>query len=361
MDQIDLNLIEAWERVGARCAREPGEAMRRMRRKFCKTVFRPVRPWCLCLRAADTRITKRWGEIEPWGADERQMAHEVTLDGKAIRELTKPVMIHWPGVPMWEAAKKFGISREMMWAWRKRGFVRLRGFDYPGLHNMWGKLIPVVYTPSPLDPNHPAGRPPDYVWGSLWQGLWERMPENFEMTARRVPRYRVWKGESYFRGWDWECAGRWVEGPSDEATERRSDGGKWSGWVHRACGRRCKYLFGPLPVWTLAKSSARQWALEMPAESGLAGVWEPGLGEIEVGKGNRGFACKECWNIHNITLSNYRGWNDFVTHISGGLLYGHEVERPVKEAPIVRKRREWKRKKMATQAQGSGAHDEKAG
>ena len=31
------------------------------------------------------------------------------------------------------------------------------------------------------------------------------------------------------------------------------------------------------------------------------------------------------------------GWNDFVTYISGGLLYGREVERPLDEAPVVRK------------------------
>ena len=32
------------------------------------------------------------------------------------------------------------------------------------------------------------------------------------------------------------------------------------------------------------------------------------------------------------------GWNTFVAHMTGGLLYGHEVERPGIEAPAIRRR-----------------------
>jgi hypothetical protein len=38
-------------------------------------------------------------------------------------------------------------------------------------------------------------------------------------------------------------------------------------------------------------------------------------------------------------MTSKSGWNDFVTHISGGLLYGHEVKRPLEEAPMIRKNR----------------------
>ena len=38
--------------------------------------------------------------------------------------------------------------------------------------------------------------------------------------------------------------------------------------------------------------------------------------EVEVdgvaGKRHRTLACKECWDVWNITLSNHTGWNDFV-------------------------------------------------
>lgn len=93
-------------------------------------------------------------------------------------------------------------------------------------------------------------------------------------------------------------------------------------------------------------------ALEMPEDSGLAGAWEPGLSEPEVGFGHRRFACKECWQVRNITLTDHSGWNDFVTHISGGLLYGQEVERPLTEAPLHRKRRPHNRPRPKPMADG---------
>jgi hypothetical protein len=38
-------------------------------------------------------------------------------------------------------------------------------------------------------------------------------------------------------------------------------------------------------------------------------------------------------------MAGWRGWNEFVSIISGGLLYGREVPRPLDESPCVRKRR----------------------
>jgi hypothetical protein len=218
------------------------------------------------------------------------------------------------------------------------------------------------------------------MWGTLWQGFFEKLPENFELTATRVPRVRTWKGRDSFRGWDWVCPGLRASAITAENTENtegvmdverpRAIGGtehdSLSGppvssvvsrrrpFRGRGCGRICKYLYGPLPPWTLAKASeAIAVRLDMPAGSGLVGGWEPGFAQPAPGMGQRTFACKQCWGVRNITLTNNSGWNDFVTHISGGLLYGHEVERPgpafpeLSAAGTMRKRRFSHRRRRA--------------
>jgi DNA-binding CsgD family transcriptional regulator len=186
-----------------------------------------------------------------------------------------------------------------------------------------GRPVPMAYTPSPIDPNAFDGRPPLSIFGSSWQGLWEKMPEEFVMTAERFARYRLLNGRQVFRGWTWICPGR--VGPDGE---------------YIGCGRTCNRLFCPRPVWTVPQAVNDRLEIEMPDDSGLAGSWSPGFTDPDQGK--RSFACKSCWGIRDMTLVGPDGWNMFVSHLTGGLLYGHEVERPKDEAPQRRLRREWK-------------------
>lgn len=90
MDQIDINLLDAWHRIGVQCQRDPRKALVRMRRRLKKTVFQPPRAWCLSIRAADTRINRYRAVIDPPYADERLLEHDVALDGSLIRFLTRP-------------------------------------------------------------------------------------------------------------------------------------------------------------------------------------------------------------------------------------------------------------------------------
>ena len=87
--------------------------------------------------------------------------------------------------------------------------------------------------------------------------------------------------------------------------------------------------------------------------SKMAGRWYPGLDDPLVGW--RSFACDHCWGVKHFSLSDHRGWNEFGTHLSGGLLFGREVARPAwvryhRKRPHTARRR--KAKRSASAARG---------
>ena len=96
MDELDTILIDAWNRVSQRVRQKRVMALRRSRRRFRGVLTRPMREWCLVIRASDTRINDSRAIIDPTHAVERQEPHTVTLDGTLIRELTRTVSA-WPG------------------------------------------------------------------------------------------------------------------------------------------------------------------------------------------------------------------------------------------------------------------------
>lgn len=136
----------------------------------------------------------------------------------------------------------------------------------------------------------------------------------------------------------------------------------------RECSREILRLYGPQSVWTIAQSMGDSEGFEVEDEGNsdqgigsrgrkedskhkpsslqvskpglrLAGRWHPGLSDPVKASGPRTFACHHCWRVSYTSLVGYNGWNNFVTHLSGGLLYGREVERPSEEAPQRRKKR----------------------
>ena len=40
------------------------------------------------------------------------------------------------------------------------------------------------------------------------------------------------------------------------------------------------------------------------------------------------FACGRCHRVRHVSPAEPSAWNHFVTYLSGGLLFGHEVEKP---------------------------------
>jgi len=158
-----------------------------------------------------------------------------------------------------------------------------------------------VWSVGALDPGAAKGRLPAKWWGTLWQSMAENIPDGFEQEVERVPRVLPYGDGFRFRGWLWRCGGL----------------------LGGACGRLVQMLYAPLPVWTVGK------ALGVEEELALAGMdktWRPGVDDRWAGK--RRLACERCWGVRRVSFEGYRGWNELVTYLSGGLLYGREVARP---------------------------------
>jgi len=300
MDELDQNLFEAWHEVSKLLKDRPWALARRMERVSRKELRRPVRAWCVALRASDSRF-----DAHEWRTDlEEDRAcdgedHVMTLEGGRLRDLCRPVRIGYPGVTVPEASKLLGRGERTVWSWVKKGRL-----ERTNPSESWVGRKGLVWS-GPLDPQADDGRGPWEAWGSLWQSLWERIPIDYEQALERTIRLRAkrrdWDGHpGHFRGWDWKCPGRLL------ATGQ-----------HVACGRVCKKLWLPLPVWTIGDYLA--------GRTGEA--WEA-LPRYELGRSR--FACAKCWGMRFDPVASCpdEAWNRFVSVISGGLLYGHGVLMP---------------------------------
>lgn len=303
MDDVDRNLITAWQIVCERCSADPVFAAKRVAMARRRMMRKPLRDFCLALRASDTRITDCKFYIHTKYAVEDKVAHLVDLNGESVRELLKPIENRWPGMLARHAAAKVGVCHEVIMRWAKRGVIKVEYYR-PGSDGWWGPMAPYVSWSQAIDPQHMEGRRPDEVWGSSWLKLWERVPAEFHQTVQRVPRLR--DDPRYgvvFSGWDWLCPGT-VDGA-----------GKW-----KACGRRCRWLYASVPVFRVQDFLGEAF----PCPVGLPS--QVGMGEADFR-----FACEKCVGWQGYQGSQRRPsfvWNKFVRHISGGLLFGHEVERP---------------------------------
>ncbi|MBX2852488.1 MAG: helix-turn-helix domain-containing protein [Phycisphaeraceae bacterium] len=225
--------------------------------------------------------------------------HFLTLTGERLRELCKPVRIDWPGLPVPEAAELLGRDQRTVWSWVKKGRLERANPERATIgrkHRVWS---------GPIDPQADDGRGPWEVWGTLWQGLWERIPEDYFQRVQRTTRVRTKREDGpgqpkHIRGWDWRCPGRLL------ATGQ-----------YLKCGRVCKKLWMPLPAWTIGDY--------LKGRSG--GAWDA-LPRYEAGRPR--FACAKCWGMRFDPVWHCpdEAWNRFVSVISGGLLYGREVVPP---------------------------------
>lgn len=339
MDELDTNLLEAWYDVRQRLAKDPAARGRRYERGLRAVLRRPVRAWCVSVKASDTRIEHAamadGDAVEAAACRER---HGVVLFGELVRHMVRPVVIPWPGFRSDDAAYALGIDMRTMADWMDKGWVQSRREKVPGRRGLPSRF---VWTGGGgIDVCFPQGR--DLKWGSLWRGLWERVPMEFEQAVERVPRERG-RGAEFptpgdgtgsrrenaggceslrrcddfrgrgdfrgnfrgnFRGWDWVCPGREL------------GDGVWAG-----CGRVCKKLVAPLPVWTVERmlpSSPEVLGGGRGLPVGVAS-YEPRVSR---------FACATCWNVQHTPTDPDAAWNQLVTAISGGLLYGREVARP---------------------------------
>lgn len=311
VDDLDRALLDAWNRVLPRLRADPGERLRRLARRRRATLRRPPRAWCLALRASDTRLNHLTAYVEPLppsadvdafpaesagDAIARRLPHTIDVDAPLIRRLTAPVRLPASGEDWQVVANLLGTHEETLRHAIRQGVLRAR--HVPRLGGKRGKPVPVLYSPHLLDPSNANHRTaPDPRWGTLWQSLADRLPADFTQTLTRVPRTRRDPRDDpdappRFRGWHWRCP---------------------------ACRKPVRTLFLPLPPATL------QSLLGVDLhEDGRLVPHTP----ADIDPPPTTFACHHCHRVRYFDSQNAGGWNHLVTHLSGGLLYGSEVQMP---------------------------------
>jgi DNA-binding CsgD family transcriptional regulator len=290
VDDITANIIRAWDAVAPRLQTDPMELEKRLARRRLKTLRRPLRSWCLTVRASDSRINPATAMISPEaaaypGRSDLYWDHEVVIDARLLRKLCQPVHLHPGGEEWWSVAKKLGVSKGALGTAMRRGIFRVRHIqNYLG---RIGKPVPLLTTVESIDTCcGRIGLGHDPVWGSAWQHLSDMIPDDFEQIVRRVPRWGVYDQKSKLRGWWWICP---------------------------ACKKNVSLLYYPLPPINLPEyfkidPAKTEWdAIEHPAPT---------------------FACVRCHGVRYFSSMDKNSWGELIHHLSGGLLYGYEVKKP---------------------------------
>ena len=304
MDDLDLALLDAWNRAGGKA---------RVERKPTGVITRPLRSWALVLRANDSRLLDHAS-----GFLDEEDRYWVELTGEAVRGLCGWVRISWPGVSPVEAAARFGVNIKTIHAWAKKGLVVVDRYIKPWLRAKEG---PVelrsdgqlargargevrVWTRTAVDPNGGVWSPP---WGTLREGLAEDVPLDFRQLIRR-------------------------------GTMRLPQGAGLAAWQCPKCAEWAAKVYMPMPVWTIARAMGKDRD-DTPPEVRLA----------EAG----GFFCRRCVGLiyESAERTSWGGktnkrrpsadrrrvaaWDRFVKRISGGVLRGGDV-RPLPVNPVSR-------------------------
>src|SRR5690348_11799058 len=107
-DEIQCALLRAWQRIAPTLAQDEAELRHRLARRRSATLQRPPRPWCIAIRASDTRLDK----FRVHRSDFRlPTSHSLLLDSAAIKQLIKPIHLDKPGEPLDDVAHKLGTTR----------------------------------------------------------------------------------------------------------------------------------------------------------------------------------------------------------------------------------------------------------
>src|SRR6267142_5625766 len=117
MNDVDRLILEAWEKLGPKIMADPQELARRLARRRMAILTRPVRAWCIAIRASDRRITPAHWVIFPEHAMDldhpehpyEPIEHEVTIRTHAIRRYCHPVSFSREDAA--DVAKMLGVSR----------------------------------------------------------------------------------------------------------------------------------------------------------------------------------------------------------------------------------------------------------
>jgi hypothetical protein len=220
--------------------------------------------------------------------------HTVTLDAPLLRQLCCPVFCDKPYNSVQEMQKKLGWSIHHIRSAMKKGIFQVR--KIPHLDGKTGWPVPVLYTHRPLDPCAKEGKYSDVVWGTTIRYVCDHIPDDLKVQVRRVPLISKMMSqitkrvEDWFMGWNWICP---------------------------ACGQTCRTIYYPLPPMALVE-------VMKGGEIHRKDAGDPDA----ISPGNQTFACMKCHQVMFHSRLTCETWNRLISHITGGLLYGHEVKRP---------------------------------
>src|SRR5438128_2377704 len=315
---VDLEraITNAWLKLRKQILSDPLELRRRLARRRLKTLTRPPRAWCIAIRASDRRITPAHWIITPEHALDldhpehpyEPIEHQVTIQKHAIRRYCNPVSFSIEDAV--DVARMLGVSGAQLLYARSQGVFSERFIQ--GLGGKRGKPVPLL---SPrgqlLDPGfarfyarpHPA-------WGAHWEFLSHMFPDDFEQTITRTPHYSRVKKSSHhpddpadFWGWRWLCP---------------------------ACKRKVRTIYYPLPVRAIFDTGANIPLLHAFPDPVLRKkLCDADLPEPPPPV----FACKLCHRVQYLSTTDHHGWNQLISYLSAGLLYGQEVPKPAAFVP----------------------------
>jgi DNA-binding NarL/FixJ family response regulator len=317
---VERLLLEAWEKLGPRIMADGEELQRRLARRRSKLFERPQRAWCVCLRAADRRITPMDWIFTPEHAMDldhpehpyEPIEHTVTIQPHGLRKCCRAVRTDSMGELVENVAGQLGKPKKGRLLRARRAGVFTERF-VKGLGARWGPHpVPLIHSWQTLDPSGRNLARPEQLWGSMWEWLPDMIPDDFRQDIVRRPMFRagifgrgggdpdhVYKDEMEFWGWKWVCP---------------------------ACKKTVNKIYYPVAPQTLfdylgydpgrATHCRRQSKKYLPYD----------VHDVPTPPGT--FACGACHGVVSTTRTKPSAWNEVVSWLSRGMLYGHEVEKP---------------------------------
>jgi hypothetical protein len=244
MDDVSQAILNAWAKIWPQLKADPHQLLRRLQRRQSASLQRPLRHYCIALRASDRRITPAHWVIFPQHAMDlthpahpyEPIEHEVTIQTYALQKFCRPVRFDPMGEEVPDLIKQLGCSKSGL-ATARRSLETRR---VPGLAGKHCKPIPIIHNPRPLDPgSSSAFAPPDQILGSLWQYLPDSLPDNFQQTIIRTPHFRNMRSHQ-----------RHAPAPQDHQFK---DDYQLMGyrWICPGCKKKVRTIYYPTRVWNL--------------------------------------------------------------------------------------------------------------
>jgi DNA-binding CsgD family transcriptional regulator len=325
---LDLKdvFLAAWDRVKPLLDANPLERNRRLARRASARLQRPVREWCIALRANDLRLTPFCAAIVPERAPALLLPHQVYVNARLLRNLSHPVDSGFPHTTLKDFAKSLGVRPAVVLAKAKLGQIdlhRIKGFEHK--NDRHGGIPFVSTARKSLDPNYlNRHQGPDPVWGTWWHDFALSVPPTFEQIVERIPEWHTDVTASrldtaYPTPTDPRDCLTIDQPPTprapapDPGTPRRFWGWRWR---CPACRQTCRLLFYPVPI-RLPVCVAHYLKRHLTRDERDAAQPIPTL------------ACAKCHRVRGgLSWASGDAWNHIITLVSAGLLYGHEVEIP---------------------------------